>query len=133
MSQLDALLSIPVAYRWIVTLAFVGVIIGLSISPGIERPDDNLFSWLYANASKPVQKAMHVVCYATLACLWTWTLQGVTSLPMRLGASFLLTLGLGVALEWYQTQVPGRFGTLFDVLLNLVGTLLGLLLAFFLI
>jgi VanZ family protein len=52
---------------------------------------------------------------------------------MRLGASFLLTLGLGVALEWYQTQVPGRFGTLFDVLLNLVGTLLGLILAFFLI
>ena len=133
MSQLDALLSIPVAYRWIVTLAFVGVIIGLSITPGIERPDDNLFSWLFAIASTPVQKAMHVVSYATLAFLWMWTLQGVTSFPMRLGASFLLTLGLGIALEWYQTQVPGRFGTIIDVVLNLVGTLVGLILAFFLI
>ena len=41
--------------------------------------------------------------------------------------------GLGVALEWYQTQVPGRYGTIVDVLLNVAGTVIGLGLAVLLI
>ena len=45
---MDALLSVPVGYRWALTLAFVALIVGLSVTPGVERPDDNLFSWLYA-------------------------------------------------------------------------------------
>jgi glycopeptide antibiotics resistance protein len=89
---MDALLSIPVAYRWIATLAFIGVIIALSVTPGVERPD-------------------------------------ITSTPVRLAISFVLSLCLGVALEWYQTTVPGRFGTITDVILNTIGTISGLILA----
>ena len=133
MSQLDALLSIPVTYRWIVTLAFVGVIIGLSITPGVERPDDTLFSWLYANTAPPVQKVLHVVTYAILATLWMWTLAGIESLPRRIAISFVLALVLGVALEWYQTTVPGRYGSIMDILLNTVGILAGLVVAVFLL
>jgi hypothetical protein len=126
---MDALLSIPVAYRWIATLAFIGVIIALSVTPGVERPDDNLFSWLYINTSTPVQKALHIIAYAVLAGLWMWTLAGITSTPVRLAISFVLSLCLGVALEWYQTTVPGRYGTITDVILNTIGTIGGLILA----
>ena len=133
MNQLDALLSIPVAYRWIVTLAFVAVIIGLSVTPGVERPDDTLFSWLYAITAPPVQKVLHVVTYAILATLWMWTLAGIESLPRRIAISFVLAVVLGVALEWYQTTVPGRYGSIIDILLNTVGILAGLVVAVFLL
>ena len=133
MNQLDALLSIPVAYRWIITLAFVGVIIGLSVTPGVERPDDNLFSWLYANTGPLAQKVLHVVTYAILATLWMWTLAGIESLPRRIAISFVLAVVLGVALEWYQTTVPGRYGSIFDILLNTLGVVAGLVVAVFLL
>ena len=130
---MDALLSVPLAFRWIVTILFVGFVIGLSITPGIEQPNDNLFSWLYAHTSSPVQKALHVAAYALLGFLWVWSLGSIESVPVRLAVSFLITLGLGVTLEWYQTTIPGRFGTIVDVLLNALGALLGLLAAFLLI
>ena len=133
MNQLDALLSIPVAYRWIITLAFVGVIIGLSVTPGVERPDDTLFSWLFAITSAPVQKVLHVVTYAILATLWMWTLAGIENLPRRIAISFVLAVLLGVALEWYQTTVPGRYGSIFDILLNTLGVVAGLVVAVFLL
>ena len=89
---MDALLSIPVAYRWTITLLFVGFIIGLSVTPGVERPDDNLFSWLFANTAPLVQKVLHVITYAVLAALWMWTLAGIESLPRRMALSFALAL-----------------------------------------
>jgi VanZ family protein len=36
-------------------------------------------------------------------------------------------------LEWHQTRVPGRFGTVADVLLNLIGAIIGLIAAMFLL
>ena len=125
-SPIDALLSVPVAYRWVITLVFVALLIALSVTPGVARPGDNIFAWLYANTSTPVQKALHVVCYATLSSLWMWTLSGVASFRMRALIAILLSLGLGIALEWYQTQVPGRFGTIADVVLNTIGVIIGL-------
>ena len=130
---MDTLLSIPVAYRWAVTLLFVGFVVGLSVTPGVERPDDNLFSWLFANTAPLVQKVLHVVTYAVLAILWMWTLAGIESLPHRMALSFVPALVLGVALEWYQTTVPGRYGSITDILLNTVGALLGLIAAIFLL
>jgi hypothetical protein len=130
---LDALLSVPFAYRWIATVLFVAVIVGLSVTPGVDRPDDSLFSWLFANTAPPVQKVLHVVIYAVLAALWMWTLAGITSMPVRIGLSFALALALGVVLEWYQTTVPGRYGTMTDVLLNTLGVVLGLAAALFLL
>jgi VanZ family protein len=71
--------------------------------------------------------------YGLLAFLWVWTLASIESTRLRLGISLLLTLGLGFALEWYQTRVPGRFGTLVDALLNAVGALIGVVVAVLLI
>ena len=74
-----------------------------------------------------------VVTDAVLAILWMWTLAGIESLPHRMVLSFVPALVLGVALEWYQTTVPGRYGSITDILLNTVGALLGLIAAIFLL
>ena len=123
------ILAIAPAYRWTVTLAFVAVVIALSIAPGIEQQDDSIFGWLVVNASTPLQKVMHVAVYATLAGLWMWTLEPVESRVLRAVIALVFCVALGSVLEWQQTRVPGRFGTLADVLLNVAGTVIGLIAA----
>ena len=125
--------SVPTLYRWITTLAFVGIVVALSVAPGIEQPDDTIFSWIVANTATPIQKAMHVTVYAVLAALCIWILESVNSRSVRGAVAMVTTVGLGVFLEWYQTSVPGRYGTLLDVLLNFAGSLLGLIAALWLI
>jgi VanZ family protein len=43
--------------------------------------------------------------------------------------AFIITVGFGAVVEWCQTRVPGRIGSLADVLLNAAGAALGLLVA----
>jgi len=131
--RLDSLLTVPPIYRWAITLIVVGVVVALSIAPGIERPGDSFFSWLIVNTATPIQKAMHVGVYAILAVLWMWTLQSVESRVVRVALTLLATVGLGAMLEWHQTRVPGRFGTVADVFLNAVGAIIGLLAALLLL
>ena len=120
-------------YRWFITLVFVGVIVALSVTPGIERPGDTLFNWLVINTATLIQKAMHVGVYAVLAVLWMWTLERIDSRLRRASLTLIITVGLGVLLEWYQIQVSGRFGSVIDVLLDLAGVLIGLIAALFLL
>jgi VanZ family protein len=127
------LLTVPTAYRWLLTLAFMAVIVVLSLTPDQGRPDDSVFQWLVAITSPPVQKFLHVVVFAILALLWMWTLADVESRLVRILLTLLCSVVLGVALEWFQTQVPGRFGTITDVLLNIAGTVIGIGLAVLLI
>ena len=123
------ILSIAPAYRLVITLVFVAVVIALSIAPGIERPGDSMFNWIVINTAKPIQKAMHVAVYALLAMLWMWTLESVESRAIRLGLTLIVCVGLGAVLEWHQTRVPGRFGTVADVVLNVIGVIAGLIAA----
>ena len=76
---------------------------------------------------------MHVVVYAALALLWMWTLESIESRLVRITLVIIATVGLGAALEWHQTRVPGRFGTIFDAALNTLGALVGLAIALFLL
>ena len=130
---MDSLLAVQLVYRWAITLAFAGIVVILSITPGIERPGDTIFGWLIVNTATPLQKALHVVVYAALAALWMWTLASVESRVARIALTLVLTVGLGATLEWHQTQVPGRFGTLADVVLNAVGAIAGVLAALLLL
>ena len=59
--MLNWLLSVTPFYRWVATLTLVGIIIALSITPGVPRPGDSLFEWLVINTATPVQKLLHVV------------------------------------------------------------------------
>jgi undecaprenyl pyrophosphate phosphatase UppP len=132
-AKLHWLLSVPPVYRWAITLVFVGIVVALSIAPGVERPGDSIFAWLVVNTATPIQKAMHLGVYALLALLWIWTLQGIESLSVRYAVVLVITISLGATLEWHQTNVPGRYGTLSDVLLNILGIIVGLIAAFFLL
>ena len=120
-------LSIPTTYRWLITILFVGLVVILSVTPGRAQAGDSIFVWLVMNTPTPLQKFMHVVIYAGLALLLMWSLEAVESLTARIALTFALTVSLGAVLEWYQTLVPGRFGTIIDALLNTIGAVAGLL------
>ena len=126
---MPSFLSLPVPYRWLVTLAFVALVVVLSVTPGRAQPGDSIFAWLIVNTPTTVQKILHIGVYAALAMLWMWTFDALESNRLRIILALTLTIGLGSMLEWYQTMVPGRFGTLTDALLNIGGAVVGLLLA----
>jgi VanZ family protein len=69
---------------------------------------------------------LHVACYAILAALFFWALAAVKSQLLRVLLVFVVVVSLGMILEFLQTRIPGRFGTLLDVLLNIFGTLIGI-------
>lgn len=125
--------DIPLPYRWLILSAFVALTITLSIAPGRAQPGDTVFSWLVVFTAVPVQKALHFVIYAALVVLWMWTLDTIGPRSLRALLSVMLAIGLGAILEWYQLSVPGRFGSITDVLLNSVGAIAGLLLALLLL
>ena len=122
-------LSLPAAYRWLITVLFVGIVVILSVAPGKGQSGDSIFVWLVINTPTPLQKLMHVAVYATLAMLFMWSLETIESRVTRIVLTLVLAFSLGAFLEWYQTRVPGRFGTIVDVLLNTAGTLVGLVAA----
>jgi len=119
--------SIPI--RWLLTLALAILMVRLSLTPGQGSADSSVFGWLVSNTPTTLQKLMHIGTYAMLTFVLVWALDDTASRGMRLLLAFVLSAGLGSVLEWYQTQIPGRFGTLFDVLLNAAGSVLGLLAA----
>ena len=129
----DWLLSVSASWRWIITLILAAIVVTLSISPGVARSGDNIFVWIIVRTPTLIQKIMHVATYATLAMSWMWALESIESRTVRISLTIIVTVGLGTVLEWYQTRVPGRFGTVFDVALNAIGATIGLALALFLL
>ena len=120
---------VTVSVRWLITIAFGILVVILSVTPGRDQTDDSIFVWLIVNTPTLLQKLLHIAVYASLAFLLAWSLENVDPRPLRLAIALVLAVCLGAGLEWYQTIVPGRFGTVLDVLLNAGGALLGLLLA----
>jgi hypothetical protein len=124
-------MNAPLIVRIALTLLVLVAIVIASVVPGKIRPGDGVFVWIVAITPTLVQKILHVAAYAGLAALLMWTLERITPLAARIGVTLALTVITGAALEWYQTFVPGRFGSLADVLLNAGGAVLGLLVAAF--
>lgn len=99
----------------------------LSLIPGHPKPGDFAFIWLIAKTPTLMQKVLHVCLYGVLALLLLWTFEGIESRAYRFLMSFVIAVAFGAVMEWCQTKVPGRFGTLSDVALNAAGAALGLL------
>ena len=129
MGWIDRLSRTPLLARLGLTLVASAFVVFLSTIPGHTRYEDSNFVWLVAATPVGLQKSLHVLVYATLSMLWIWTLEKMPSWWLRLAAALLLATALGAVLEWAQTMVPGRYGTLSDVLLNAFGAALGLALA----
>ena len=126
-------MPIPVSFRFLIAVVAVAIIVVLSVTPGYSRADSSIFSWIVTTTPTPVQKLLHVIAYAVLALLWAWALESISSRMLRLLLAFGIVVFIGAMLEWYQTRVPGRYGTLLDVLLNAAGAVAGLLAVFFFI
>ena len=104
-----------------------------SLIPGHHKPGDSVFIWMVANTPTLIQKILHVCLYGVLALLLVWTLDGIQSRTYRLLIALIIAVAFGAVMEWCQTKVPGRFGTVYDVALNVAGAALGLLAAVFLL
>jgi len=90
------------------------VVVALSLIPQDAMPGPNLWD-----------KANHTAAYAALALAGGIGYRGVR--PLMLVALGLLLLG--AALELAQSALPGRIASLYDVLANAMGIVLGSLLA----
>ena len=112
--------SISLAIRIILTLCFMTLLALGSLAPGRPEP-------------AALQKLLHVGFYAVLVLLLAWTLDSIESGYYRLLVSWTIAVAFGAAMEWYQTRVPGRFGSLLDVALNAAGAAVGVLAAAFLL
>ena len=119
--------------RIALTLCFMALLMLVSLIPGNPGPGDSAFIWMVAKTPTPVQKILHVCLYGILALLWLWTLEAVQPATYRFLLAFIIAVAFGAAMEWCQTRVPGRFGTLYDVLLNSSGAAIGLVAGAFLL
>lgn len=111
----------PLIYYWLPLLAWMGIIFWFSSQPQpFEMPE----SW----QQELVGKAGHVIGYAGLAFLWWRALAAHRSTSERrvLVLAFLLPVLYAVSDEYHQTFVPGRSGSLMDVLIDAAGAGIGL-------
>lgn len=112
--------------RIIITLSFMALLMIASIIPGRAEPGDSVFFWIVAKTPTLLQKALHLFLYCVLTLLWVWTLDAIQSKSRRLIIAVSVAICFGAVMEWYQTRIPGRFGTIYDVALNAAGAFLGL-------
>ena len=75
-----------------------------------------------------LQNLLHVPAFAVLAFAWWQVLRGRSlGLIAMATVSVGLTVGFAGLDEWHQTHVPGRYGNLTDLALDVLGAFLGTL------
>ena len=91
----------------------------------IDSPIDQVFQWV----SPQMQNLLHIPLFGGLAGSWFWALTSITTqFRSRISTGMALTLLYSVADEVHQLSVPGRFGSYTDILLNVIGAFLALIL-----
>ena len=125
--------SFSITTRIVLTLGFIALLMLVSLIPGHPKAGDSSFIWLVANTPTLIQKVLHVFLYGVLSLLLVWTLEGLQPRSSRLLIALIIAVAFGAVMEWSQTRVPGRFGTVYDVVLNTAGAALGLLAAGFIL
>ena len=100
--------------RWLPLLAWMALIFYFSHQPKGALPSYGVWDLL-------VKKGAHMVAYALLALL-------ARRAGLELGPAAVLAAVYAVSDEFHQTFIPGRNGTVADVLIDLVGVALGVLL-----
>jgi len=107
--------------RLIPPLLYMAGIYALSSIPDLDTPEtaaEKLLQW----APPELQNLLHIPLFGGLAVVWHWSLRpSIGNRRLRLTLVFIITTLYAVLDEWHQLHVPGRFGSLTDVALNLVG------------
>lgn len=108
----------------------MAVLYGLSSLPGVPLPDQPEKYGLLRWVPPEVQNALHVPAYAVLSWAWNWALAAWLQAPAgRATVACAIASTYGVFDEWHQSFVPGRYASLTDVVLNVLGAALGIWLA----
>ena len=109
-----------------VPLAYMAALFALYSIPDTITPETSLERALHW-VSPGFQNLLHIPLFGGLAWCWHWGLRSwMKQEQWRLGAALALTLAYAVLDEIHQLGVPGRFGSLTDVVLNAVGAVLAL-------
>lgn len=114
------------ALRWLLVLAWMGVIFAFSAQPHSGEVTRQYFG----DFNVPIRKAAHMTEYAILFWLTRWATFGTTMrLALRAWLPFILTVGYACTDEYHQNFVPGRSATAGDVLVDSLGAACGWLIA----
>ncbi len=112
---------LPPRWHILLPVGYMAVLLLLSSIPG-DAPPDNLVGIVFQWVSPNWQNLLHVPLYAGLTASWLWAL---AAYPLghryRLATSFMLTVLWAIVDETYQLGVPGRYGSLTDLALNMLG------------
>lgn len=109
--------------RWSPAVAWMAVIFLLSSQSGLRVSQD-------AEVDRPIRTVAHLATYALLAGLLLYALAGPRRPTLRSAlVALALTALYAVSDELHQSLVPDRTGRAADVLIDLVGATLGLLIA----
>ena len=109
-------LAVPVAFMAL-------ILIGASV-PADGDTEPHLLEFLLLPPT--LQNLLHIPVYGLLAFLWQWCLNAYMEARRATTLAFLITVVFGVFQEWVQSLVPGRFGSVTDVVFNTIGAGLGL-------
>lgn len=109
--------------RWVpglVTLLWMGAIFALSARSTIPVPP-GMAAGLTAIAG-------HLVAYAVLAALIWWMIEPLNiGPPRRFALALVGAVAYGLTDEWHQSFVPGRDASSFDIAVDAIGALGGLI------
>lgn len=107
----------------ILPLCYMAALLLLSSVPGDDTAGQ-ASSRMLSSIAPHWQNLLHIPLYGGLTLSWAWAL---TAYPLRLNhrlaTAFSLTVVWAVVDERYQVSVPGRYGSLTDMGLNIIGGL----------
>jgi len=103
---------------WGPVVVYAVMIIGVSSIPGSSLSVDWIWSW---------DKLLHACEYSVLGALLARALCMRLAPWVAFPLAVICAAAFGACDEWYQTSVPGRTGTPFDAVADLVGATLGAL------
>lgn len=106
---------------WLPLVVWMGWIFFLSSQPQLPSVPQGWLDTL-------LKKLGHASEYAILAVLWWRALGSTRLLEQRIPLAWGVSLLYALSDEYHQTLVPGRNGTLMDLLIDAIGALVGLLL-----
>lgn len=104
-------------WRWLPLLAWMALIFFVSHQPARVLPHAGAWDFL-------LKKGAHFAAYAILAAL---AYRAAAGWPRPFLAAFLFTILYAASDEYHQTFIPGRNGTVVDVLIDAAGGLFALI------
>ncbi len=103
-----------VILRWLPALLWMGLIFVLSARPDLPHAPEPWLDLL-------LKKAGHLVLYGMLARLYLYALEGPSGSPRSRWLALALVLVYGLWNEFYQSLVPGRTPSFWDVVIDGAG------------